>query len=287
MKIGFGTYATPRVPLAQVLPHVAQMGYESVELCVASQYEAAPNKLGSAERAALRGQVQDLGLELSGLMVFVNLLAEDPEELGRQEDLFRRVCLLAQDLAIDPASRVIASTIGHGPQTWEQDADEILRRVARFAEIADQESCRFALEPHVGGILSDPERSAWVIEQARLRNAAAAHALGLNFDISHFTVGGYPLEETIARLAPYSWHTHVKDGRMEDGKVRFLLPGEGDTDYVAYFRAMAAAGWTGAVTVEVSAQIFNREDYDPWAAAQFCLDHLRRARAEVGVPSAG
>ena len=63
-----------------------------------------------------------------------------------------------------------------------------------------------------------------------------------------------------------------------DGKVKFLLPGEGDFDYPAYFREMAQAGYTGCITAEVSAQIFNQPGYDPWPAARFCLETLRNAR---------
>jgi sugar phosphate isomerase/epimerase len=103
-------------------------------------------------------------------------------------------------------------------------------------------------------------------------------SLGINFDISHFAVAGYPRPETIAALARYAFHTHVKDGRLVDGKVQFLLPGEGDFDYPTYFREMAQAGYTGCITAEVSAQIFNLPDYDPWGAAEFCLETLRRAR---------
>ena len=281
MEIGYGTYGMPKVPLRTALPGLAERGYRSVELCVAAPYEPAPDRLDGAARAALRGLIQDLHMTLSGLMVFVNLLAEHPDEFERQETLFRKVCVLAGDLSQSPESRIVASTIGHGTLTWEQDEPELVRRVARFAEIADQEACRFALEPHVGGILSDPERAAWLVEAGRQQSEGAARALGLNFDISHFTVAGYPLKETIRTLVPYSWHTHVKDGYMMDGRVQFQLPGEGDTDYVQYFRTMAECGWSGPITVEISAQIFNRDDYEPWGAAEYCLRKLHEAQAEA------
>jgi sugar phosphate isomerase/epimerase len=108
-------------------------------------------------------------------------------------------------------------------------------------------------------------------------------SLGINFDISHFAVAGCPRAETIRSLVPYAFHTHVKDGRMVDDKVQFLLPGEGDFDYAAYFREMAEAGWTGCVTVEVSAQIFKQPGYDPWSSARFSLQALGEARTRSGL----
>jgi sugar phosphate isomerase/epimerase len=112
-------------------------------------------------------------------------------------------------------------------------------------------------------------------------------ALGLNFDISHFAVQGMPLQETVAALAPHAIHTHVKDGRMEGGKVKFLLPGEGGFDYVAYFGAMDKAGWRGCITVEVSGMIFNQPGYDPWKAAEFCWKTLSSARSTALRPRSG
>jgi len=65
--------------------------------------------------------------------------------------------------------------------------------------------------------------------------------------------------------------------------VKFLLPGEGDFDYTAYFKVMAEAGWDDFITVEVSGMVSNRPDYDPYQAAEFCFDVLSKAMREAGV----
>jgi sugar phosphate isomerase/epimerase len=272
MKLGYGSYAMPEVSLWEALPRLAELGYETFELCVEDRWPTAPGKLTGEDRERLRGLLADLRLELPALMLFVNLLAPAGEELERQEGRFRAACALARDLA-PGATPVIASTLGACPLSWEEALPLARERAARFAELAAAEGCPLALEPHVGALLNSPERVLALME--------GVHSpwLGINFDISHFAVAGYDRAETIRLLAPYAFHTHVKDGRMEDGQVRFLLPGEGDFDYPAYFREMAAAGWTGSVTAEVSVQISRRPDYDPWAAARFCLETLRAARA--------
>jgi sugar phosphate isomerase/epimerase len=275
MTIGYGTYGMPEVAVWEALPRLARMGYEAVEICVANRWPTAPEKLSSSDRERLRALLQELGLDLPALMVFVNLLAAPGMDLDEQERLFRDACALTRDLSPHPEedrAPVIASTLGHCALEWEEALPLVRDRAVWFAGLAAEEGCRLALEPHVGGLLDRPERVTALMEEVR------SPSLGINFDISHFAVAGYPRAETIRALAPYALHTHVKDGRMVDGKVQFLLPGEGNFDYVAYFREMAAAGWTGCVTAEVSAQIFNRPGYDPWPAAQFCLDTLRRAR---------
>jgi sugar phosphate isomerase/epimerase len=204
-------------------------------------------------------------------MLFVNLLAPEGGDLESQETLFRDACLLAREVSTDPAP-VVITTLGSSPLGWEEAAPLVVDRVRRFGETAAREGCRLAVEPHVNALLDRPERVTYLMERVH------SPSVGINFDISHFAVAGYPRAETIRALARYALHTHVKDGGMVDGSVRFLLPGEGDFDYPAYFREMAAAGWTGPVTAEVTAQIYNLPDYDPWPAARFCLETLRGAR---------
>ena len=271
MKIAYGTYGMPEMPLLPALPRLKEIGYEGVELAVAARYTAAPARLPAAERRAVRQCLRDLDLELPALLLLSRILTTNPEEYRADLAEFHAAAEMAADLAPAGTLPVLTATVGGGGLSWESDRAEIFARVAEWAAVASAQGTRFALEPHIGGVLERPER---VLE---LLAAVKAPGLGLNFDISHFAVAGYPLEETVAQLAPHAIHTHVKDGRMVDGKVQFLLPGEGDFDYPAYFRAMRAAGWRGCVTVEVSGMVFNRPGYDAFAAAEFAFGALAGA----------
>jgi sugar phosphate isomerase/epimerase len=274
MKIGYGSYGMPDVPIWDALPRLAEIGYEAVEICAADRWPTAPGKLAAGDRVRLRSLFRELGLELPAVMLFLNLLEPAPDALERQEALFREACALARDLSpqADDRGPVIVSTLGHCALEWDEALALLVQRAVRFGGLAEAEGCRLALEPHVGSLLDRPERVVWLMERVHLPS------LAINFDISHFAAAGCPRSETIRTLAPYAIHTHVKDARMVDGKVQFLLPGVSEFDYAAYFREMAEAGWTGCITVEVSAQIFNRPDYDPWVAARFSYEAMRRAR---------
>jgi sugar phosphate isomerase/epimerase len=275
MKIAYGTYGMPGVAPREALSRLAAMGYEGVELCIGSRWPTAPAAFSAPDRGRLRGLFRELGLELPALMTFLNLLAPAGGELAGQEAQLREGCALARDLAPDERIPVIASVIGHSDQEWDAVFPTLVDRAARFGAIAASEGCRLALEPHVGPLLNSPDRTLALMERVH------SPSLGINFDISHFEAGGYPRAETIAALVPYAFHTHVKDARVVEGRVRFLLPGEGDFDYATYFREMAAAGWTGCITVEVSVQIYDQPGYDPWAAAESSLQVLRGARAKA------
>lgn len=271
MILAYGTYGMPEIPVWEALPRLAALGYEGVELCAGERWPTAPHRLDAGDRHRLKRLLADLGLQLPALMLFLNLLAPEGKALQEQERTFREACALARDLSTG-ALPVITTGLGSSDLGWDEAFPLIVERTRRFGGMAAAEGCRLAIEPHVGALLDSPERTIALMEQVH------SPSLGINFDISHFDVAGYPRAETIRALVPYAIHTHVKDGRMVDGKVRFLLPGEGEFDYPAYLREMAEAGWTGAVTVEISGQIFNRPGYDPWEAARFSLETLRRAR---------
>jgi sugar phosphate isomerase/epimerase len=63
----------------------------------------------------------------------------------------------------------------------------------------------------------------------------------------------------------------------------FLIPGEGDFDYVRYLREMEKAGYRGYITVEVSVMVQRRPGYDARAAATLSYETLSRAFRESGV----
>ena len=116
-----------------------------------------------------------------------------------------------------------------------------------------------------------------------LLNLVDSPHLKVNFDISHFDIIGLTIEETVAALAPYSVHTHVKDQRGRVPDYKFLIPGEGDFDYVTYLKAMEAHGYDRFIIAEISGQVQRRENYDPMAAATLSYETLSRAFVEAGI----
>jgi sugar phosphate isomerase/epimerase len=276
-RIAYGTYGIPVAEPSEAFPKLASIGYEGIEINVGSEYPTSPDKLSKASRRELRKLAEDLNLEIPGLMLMNHPLAASEEERQHQLECCKEAAGLAMDLQIGDTTPVLATTIGSGSYEWESDKDEIADIVAHWGETISSLGTRLALEPHYGSILDTPERAVWLV------NKIQSPSVGLNFDNSHFDVAGYEPAETIRSLAPLAIHTHVKDGRMEQVKVRYLLPGEGDTDYVSYFEEMDQAGWTGCITVEITAQIFRRDDYDPWSAAEFSWKTLNEAREKADI----
>ena len=75
---------------------------------------------------------------------------------------------------------------------------------------------------------------------------------------------GIPIAESVGALAAHTVHTHVKDERGVAPNYQFLIPGEGEFDYVAYLRAMREHGYTGFITAEISIMVQRRPATIRW-----------------------
>lgn len=274
MKLGYGNYGMKAINPFDLAARLASLGYGGFEVCVMNGWPTHPDSLDPDGRKRLRGTLEDAGLEFTAALGGFHVLAPD-EQFPLEIDAFRGACQLARDLTDQPKA-VVTSTLGGSAETdWEAGKKLVGDRCSMLADAALKEGCVFAVEAHVGGLLDRPERVVWLLTEYDHPGLRA------NFDISHFLAAGYDMAESIEQLVPYAVHAHVKDSTIIDGKVRFLLPGEGTTNYVDYFRLLARAQWGSCVTVEVSQQVFTRTGYEPWEAAEFSFAVLDRARHEA------
>ena len=75
----------------------------------------------------------------------------------------------------------------------------------------------------------------------------------------------------------------MKDAAGTPAKPEYLLPGDGKTDYLEYFRLLKELRYSGFVGVEVSAMIQRRPEYKPVPTARLCYERLAPLFARAGV----
>ncbi len=207
----------------------------------------------------------------------VPLILDDAAELEANEARFRTYLDFAAEMQHSGERLIVTTTSGGGVADWESRKYEIVDRVGRLAEYADQAGVMVGIEPHVGAALRLPADVVWLVEQV------GSPGLTIHFDISHFNVQGIPMEESIAMIAPVSRHTHIKDERGVEPDFAFLIPGEGEMDYVRYLHLMRDAGYRGHIVVEISLMVQARSDYDVLAAATQTYDVVSRAFETAGI----
>ena len=274
MRIAYSTYALQRVDPFDAVARVSEIGYDALEVNCGAAWPTAPNRFGSRQRARLRDALRGAGFPPPPVMNLIGLCAAAEEPAAKAEQL-RQTCRLARDLSWRERPSVVTSTLGPQAGSWDESKDAVAVRLRGYGELAAEENCILAVEPHIGQELDTPKKADWLMQ-------AVGHPhVRLNFDYSHFLVQGIELAHSLELTSRHAVHAHIKDGRMVDGSVRFALPGDDQLDLTAYLRAVRAAGLDVPITAEVSGQIWRRADYDPWPVARRCFTNLDAARRAV------
>lgn len=274
MHITYGNYGMPQTPYPTMIQQVAAIGYTGLELCVAPGYPTAPDALAPADRIALRQLLDEHHLTIDSLLLAkVPVLEADAEQHAAHLAGLRKSFELAADLGL--TQPIVTSTLGGRIDEWADRRERLAACVRDWAAVAADYDGVFGFEPHVGGIIHTPDRARWLLDQVNHPH------LKLNFDYSHFELMDIPLVDAIHQLIPDAVGVHVKDVQGRYPTFKFLLPGAGTLDYSDYLCRLQAAGYDGAITVEISGQLFNAPGYDALAAARFSYQTLAKALAAV------
>jgi inosose dehydratase len=260
LELGFSLYGMKSLPLADALRTCAEIGYKNVELPLNPGFPTELAALTDEKRRELRELLAKNHLSVSALMLNLSLTATD----AQHADNVARIGAAGQ-LAheLDPKNPpVIETVLGGKPAEWEMLKEKMAERLRGWAQAATEAKTVVALKAHVGSAVNTPERLLWLLEQVK------STAIVVGYDYSHFELAGLTLGETLRPLLPQTRFIHVKDTIGDSAKFQFVLPGQGRTDYGAYFALLRVLGYRGPIVVEVSAQVFNQPGYDPVQAAR-------------------
>jgi inosose dehydratase len=260
LDLGFSLYGMKSVPVDEALRVCAEIGYRNVELPLNSGFPTEPKALDSEARRHLREQLDSRKLSVSSLMVNMSLVVDDAAH-ARNLEALKDGAKLAHDLYPDQPP-LLETVLGGKPPEWDSVKSKMAERLHSWAETASAAKIVLALKAHVGSAVNSPERLLWLLHEVN------SPALCVAYDYSHYELAGLPLEQSLRALLPQTRFIHVKDTTGDAAKFQFLLPGQGRTDYAAYFKLLHELGYRGPVVVEVSAQIFNKPGYEPIAAAR-------------------
>ncbi|RXS70386.1 sugar phosphate isomerase/epimerase [Streptomyces sioyaensis] len=199
MRFAFSTLGVPGMPVAEVLRLAADTGYQGVELRAHPEEPVHP-LLGTRERAAVRGQFADAGVEILAVAGYARVAAArdaaGEEELAHE---LSELVLLAADLGA-PYVRVFPG--GGDRPAAEADADAA-RRLAAVAPLAAERGVRVLLETH------DSHRTG--ADAARVLGPVGHRQIGALWDVLHSWLGGEEPVDTHAALAPHLGYVQVKD----------------------------------------------------------------------------
>jgi sugar phosphate isomerase/epimerase len=272
ISLGFSLYGTKQLTLEESMLACSAAGFRHVEFCLNPGFPTEPAVFDAAARRTTAARLRELHLTLPCLMIQIPLVCDDA---GQQESLrtIAEAAALGRDLVPDQPP-ILETVVGGSPAKWDEQKAGMLQRLKGWAELAEREQVVLAIKAHVGSAMNSPARLLWLLQEC---GSAAIQAA---YDFSHFELQGLQLQPTLTELLPRTRFIHVKDTAGDAAKFRFLLPGEGRTDYVQYFRLLRQLKYSGPVCVEVSGQVSGQPGYDARKAITSTWAVLSKALAE-------
>ena len=241
-KIGIIHYNIPG-SLEEFLRYASETGYGYVELQISDVWgQGVENPEAEAEKVAKL--VESHGLKVSALSAGNDFVLLDEEEIKRQVERMRRICGLAKILG----TNVIRTEGGRPKESVPQErwAEAIAGCLKRCLDFAEEMDIYFALDNH-GLVTNDAEL------QVRIFEMVGSKRVGANLDTMNYRWFGHDLQ-TIARfyelIAPYVFHTHLKDGTGSRENYRGAALGEGEIDLRKAIECLRKAGYDGVWCVE-------------------------------------
>jgi len=272
---GYGTYGAKTLTTDAALRLIAETGYDGVELALMPGWPTEPKLLDAARRKQLRAQLRERRLALPSLLEVLPLLGGAGK---RQENLERlkRAIELGRDLS--PGHPPVVETIlGGKTAAWDQTKAQMVEELREWARVGESTKTVICFKPHAAHAVHNPERALWLVKQV------GSPSIRVIYDYSHLWLEGSKLADSLKQLLPVSPFIHVKDAAGTPEKHEYLLPGDGQTDYVEYFRLLKEYGYRGFVVVEVSAMVHNKAGFDPVATAKLCYSRLAPAIEKAGL----
>lgn len=279
INFGFSLYGMRSLNTALALKTCSQIGYDSVELVANKDWPCDPQALSSKDRKEIRGQLQDLNLKLPALMENLHVVVDQKQHRSNL-DRIQAAGELGHDLSAEHPP-VIETILGGKPQQWEQIKTKMVAGLKDWAKAARKAKTVIAIKAHVGGALHTPDDAKWLV------NEVDSPWIKLAYDFSHFQLRNFDLTKSLQAMIDQSVFIHVKDKTGDVGKFQFLLPGDGDIDYVTYFKLLKQSSYRGGVVVEVSGQIHGKPGYDPVQAAKRSYANLAPVFHKAGLRNSG
>ena len=242
--LSFSTLGCPDWSFIEIVDFAATHRYSGIELR-GIQREMDLTKCKELNTAENRREtlklMQDKGLRFVDLGSSATLHYADPATRLKNLDEGRRFIDLAEQLEC-PFIRVFPNEF---PKDQEKEAtlDLMIKGLLELADHAKGSNVSVLIESHGDLVkISDLET---VMKAARHPNS------GMIWDVTNmWTITHQPPVEAYKVLHPYIRHTHIKDAKVVDGKIQYVLLGKGEVPIFEAIDALTKGGYKGYCSFE-------------------------------------
>jgi len=275
LGFGIGNYGMKTLSTAEAIRLTASTGYDCFEFALMDGWTTEARKVAPAERKEIHKLLREADLTVPSMLEIIPVVADAAGHKMNLERL-KRDAQLAHDIYPE-GPPVLQTHPGGKTEDWERQKQLVVDHLGDWSKLGASMKTVICIKGHHQNIVDTPQRLAWVMRQVN------SPWIRVIYDYSHFEVAGFGLGETLDLLLPFTKVISLKDSNRNPQDYRRLLPGDGQIDYLDYFRRLKAARYPGAVVVEVSGQIHGKPGYDPVAATRHSYNNLAPVFEKAGV----
>ena len=246
LKYSFMTFACPEYSLKEVIETAVRHGYDGVEPRVVQGHKHGIElELSEADRASVRRQFQDAGVDVACIATSVCFNQPEQSQRDQMVVLAKEYCELAADLRCQ-CIRVFGGRAADNPDR-KTAIKRVISCLRECEEIAGDCGVCICLETHdYFSAGADVAAVCSVIDSPWIRAA---------WDTQHPVTVGEDLAVTASFLMPYVRHVHFHDVDRTDGKNECAPIGEGQEPMARFL------------------SVFKKHDYEGFLSGEWFYNH--------------
>lgn len=240
MKLAFSTIGCPGWSFGDIISAAKDLKFDGIEIRGIGKEVYAP-KCVQFSKEKIDDTIAALGskLKISCLTTGICLGAKEKEEAALKE---------AEDyapLAAKLKVPYIRTMITDRPYPEETDVEHALKVYRMICDMFKEKAPDTKVLVETNGILADTSKMREFIEKAGRDNS------GVLWDINHpVRFFNESVETTLQNIGEYVRYVHVKDSKVEDGKIVYRMMGYGDMPLFEALKALHQIGYDGYISLE-------------------------------------
>jgi len=251
MKIALLSAMFPELTLESLIAKLKEWEFDGIEPNAEELPWAAPHITPATDaktRATIHEAAASHGLGISAVCAHISLVNADQAARSAAIDVVKGCIDLAQDLGTD----VVHGLTGPCPPGVDSDLawSWAFSGVRECAEYAEANGVKFAMEAIVNHVVFR------VRDMQRLLEELSDVPVYVNFDPSHYQVGGDDIGDAVRTFGSRIVHVHMKDAEGTPERFTFPALGRGQVDFEGMIHALHAVGYDGYLSLEYEADRF-------------------------------
>jgi sugar phosphate isomerase/epimerase len=243
MPFGLIHYNAPGDTFEEFVQYAATTGFDSIEVMI---YDVWPKdaEFDPTRAHEAKAILDKHGIAASALTAANDFVQLDPAAIQQQVDRMQQVSQLAQILG----TNVLRTEGGQpkdavAPEKWAEAIAGCLKACVPFCQ---DMNIKLAVDNH-GVVSNDPNVLLPALE------AVGSEYIGSNLDTMNLRWWGNAVADLpgiYKALAPYVFHTHMKDGTGSRAEYKGAVLGHGEIPLMTAVNALKEAGYNGVWCAE-------------------------------------